>query len=160
MTEISNASALTHSHPRAILACKIYTMILFELCRSSSLKGVKRGLKKSAKVFKSELERPAFDRLLFSKIESIDESSIESSGYVVHTLESAIWCVLTSKSYKETVLKAVNLGRDTDTIAAIAGSMAGIIYGLQTIPMEWLNALIKKDYLFDVCKRTEAAWVR
>ena len=54
----------------------------------------------------------------------------------------------------------MNLGRDTDTIAAIAGSMAGIIYGLQTIPMEWLNALLKKDYLFDVCKRTEAAWVR
>jgi len=160
MTEISNASALTHSHPRAILACKIYTMILFELCKYPSLKGVKRGLKKSAKVFKSELERPAFDRLLFSKIESIDENSIESSGYVVHTLEAAIWCVLTSKSYKETVLKAVNLGRDTDTIAAIAGSMAGIIYGTQTIPREWLNTLLKKDYLFDVCKRTEAVWTR
>ena len=91
-------------------------------------------------------------------MESVDESLIESSGYVVHTLEAAIWCVLNSNSYEETVLRAVNLGRDTDTIAAIAGVLAGIIYGMQTIPAEWMNTLIKIDYLFDVCRRIEIAW--
>ena len=105
--------------------------------------GHENRVKKSAKLFKTEDELAAFDRVLFSRLELANESTIESSGYVVHTLEAAIWCVLTSNSYKETVLKAVNLGRDTDTIAAIAGSMAGIIYGLHTIPSEWLDTLQK-----------------
>lgn len=158
MKEISNCSCLTHSHPRAILACKIYAMVLFELFKSPSLKAVRRGLKKSARLFKFEEELPAFERLLFSRIEMLDVGLIESSGYAVHTLEAAVWCVLSSKSYKETVLKAVNLGRDADTVAAIAGSMAGIIYGMKNIPIEWLDTLIKKDYLLDVCKRTELSW--
>lgn len=133
-------------------------MIIYELHKKPNWRAVKTGLKKSAKLFKSEDELAAFDRVLFSRLELAKESTIESSGYVVHTLEAAIWCVLTSNSYKETVLKAVNLGRDTDTIAAIAGSMAGIIYGMHTIPSEWLDTLLKKDQLLDVCQRVELAW--
>ncbi len=158
MIDVTNGSLLTHSHPRAILACKIYALIIYELYQKPNWRAVKIGLKKSAKLFKSEDELAAFDRLLFSRLELAKESTIESSGYVVHTLEAAIWCVLTSNSYKETVLRAVNLGRDTDTIAAIAGSMAGIIYGMHTIPSEWLDALLKKDQLLDVCQRVEFAW--
>ena len=119
-------------------------MIIYELYKKPNRRAVKIGLKKSAKLFKSEDELAAFDRVLFSRFELAKESTIESSGYVVHTLEAAIWCVLTSNSYKETVLKAVNLDRDTDTIAAIAGSIAGIIYGIYTILAEWLDVLIKK----------------
>ena len=158
MIDVTNGSLLTHSHQRAILACKIYALIIYELHKKPTWRAVKTGLKKSAKLFKSEDELAAFDRVLFSRLELAKESTIESSGYVVHTLEAAIWCVLTSNSYKETVLKAVNLGRDTDTIAAIAGSMAGIIYGMHTIPSEWLDTLLKKDQLLDVCQRVELAW--
>ena len=55
---------------------------------------------------------------------------IESSGYVVDTLEAAVWCLLNTDTQKDCLLKAVNLGDDTDTVAAVAGGLAGLYYGL------------------------------
>ena len=77
---------------------------------------------------------------------------IKSSGYVVDTLEAAIWCLLNTDSYKECVLKAVNLGEDTDTVAAVAGSLAGLLYGYDAIPKEWLGVLKKRDAIEKVCQ--------
>ena len=81
----------------------------------------------------------------------LSEEEIKSSGYVVHTLEAVIWCLLNTNDYKSLVLKAVNLGDDTDTVAAIAGGLASIIYGLEDIPFEWLEVLKKRDYLENIC---------
>ncbi len=68
------------------------------------------------------------DRLRdLSSFTKLSEIEIRSSGYVVDTLEAAIWCILNTKSYKECVLKAVNLGNDTDTVRAVVGGLAGII---------------------------------
>ena len=75
------------------------------------------------------------------------EDDIRSSGYVVDTLEAALWCLLISTSYPETVLKAVNLGDDTDTVAAVAGGLAAIIYDLEGIPDNWLAQLRNKELL-------------
>lgn len=70
---------------------------------------------------------------------ALPEDEIESTDYVVSTLEAVVWCLLKTDNYKSMVLKAVNLGGDTDTIAAIAGGLAGIAYGLQDIPEDcWL----------------------
>ena len=66
---------------------------------------------------------------------------------MVDTLEAALWCLLTSTSYPETILKGVNLGDDTDTVAAVAGGLAGIIYGLEGIPDNWLAQLRNKELL-------------
>lgn len=74
-------------------------------------------------------------------------SELKSSGYVVDTLFSAIWCFYYSNSFEDAVLKAVNLGGDTDTIASITGSLAGIYYGYDSIPKEWINKIVKKDYI-------------
>ena len=84
----------------------------------------------------------------FSKLPEIE---INSSGYVVDTLEAAIWCLLNSDSYKECVLKAVNLGNDTDTVGAVVGGLAGIYYGSDNIPKEWLEVLSKRDYIEALC---------
>ncbi len=62
---------------------------------------------------------------------------INSSGYVVSTLEASLWCLFNSNSYEEAVLKAVNLGDDTDTVAAITGSMAGALY--EDVPDKWIS---------------------
>ena len=61
------------------------------------------------------------------------------------SLEASLWCLLKYDNYKETVLAAVNLGNDTDTIASISGGLAGILYGFDSIPSEWINDLQKKD---------------
>ena len=81
------------------------------------------------------------------RLAELTEDDIRSSGYVVDTLEAALWCLLASTSYPETVLKAVNLGDDTDTVAAVAGGLAGIIYGLEGIPDNWLAQLRHKELL-------------
>ena len=57
------------------------------------------------------------------------------------TLEAACWCFLNTDNYKDAVLKAVNLGGDTDTIAALTGGLAGIYYGYDNIPKEWLDQI-------------------
>ncbi|WP_329932983.1 ADP-ribosylglycohydrolase family protein [Slackia isoflavoniconvertens] len=70
-----------------------------------------------------------------------------SSGYVWDTYNAAIWCLEHTESYKECVLAAVNLGDDTDTTACVAGGLAGILYGREAIPSEWLAALRGKDVI-------------
>lgn len=66
------------------------------------------------------------------------------SGYVIDTLNSALYSLTTTDSYRDAVLRAVNLGRDTDTTAAVTGALAGALYGVEAIPDEWLEALISR----------------
>lgn len=73
------------------------------------------------------------------------EKDIRSTGYVVDTYEAALWCLATSQGYTEAVLKAVNLGGDTDTIAAITGGLAGILWGYDAIPNNWIEVLRNKE---------------
>ena len=80
-------------------------------------------------------------------IDGIDIDGIKSTGYVVNTLEASLWSVLTSKTYKDSVLKAVNLGGDTDTIGAITGSIASLAYGISDIPSDWISQIPKFDII-------------
>lgn len=107
------------------------------------------------------------DRLSASLGETIEEKTrdeIQSTGYVLHTLETALWCNLITKSYAECVQLAVNLGGDTDTTASVAGALAGARYGFHTIPESWREALRAKDLiddcLFDVSLEEDVApWI-
>jgi ADP-ribosylglycohydrolase len=94
-----------------------------------------------------------FDRLFKDDISLLDEVEIESSGYVLHTLEASIWCLLTSPSYESAVLKAVNLGKDTDTTAAVTGGLAGLLYGIDSIPAHWKTAIARHDDIEDLANR-------
>ena len=79
--------------------------------------------------------------------------SIRSSGYVIDTLEAAVWCLLKTDSYKSCVLKAVNLGGDADTVAAVAGGLSGIFYGVESIPEEWKRQIVRLDYIYELCAK-------
>ena len=79
-----------------------------------------------------------------------------SGGYVIDTIETVIYCLKTTESYKEAVLKAVNLGGDTDTNAAICGGLAGIYYGYDSIPIDWLESIYKLDEIHSLCEKFEA----
>lgn len=70
---------------------------------------------------------------------------IRGSGYVVESLEAALWCFWTSENFEQAVLKATNLGDDADTTAAICGQLAGAFYGVQGIPSHWLDRLTMKN---------------
>jgi ADP-ribosyl-[dinitrogen reductase] hydrolase len=77
------------------------------------------------------------------------KDEIHSTGYVVHTLEAAIWAVGTTASFEDALIKAVNLGHDADTVGAVAGQIAGAKYGVNAIPERWLNALVRRELIED-----------
>ncbi|WP_342647312.1 ADP-ribosylglycohydrolase family protein [Mucilaginibacter sp. CSA2-8R] len=91
--------------------------------------------------------------MLIDRIDIIPENQIRSSGYVLHTLEASIWCLLNTDNYKDAVLKAVNLGQDTDTTGAVTGGLAGLLYGLESIPQHWLSQLARKNDIDDLSVR-------
>ena len=86
-------------------------------------------------------------------MQELSEKEIQSSGYVLHTLEASFWCLLNTSNFQDAVLKAVNLGSDTDTTAAVTGGIAGLIYGAETIPSVWLNQLARRNEIEDLSGR-------
>lgn len=79
-----------------------------------------------------------------------NEQQIRGSGYVVESLEAALWCFLNTNSFKDAVLLATNLGDDADTTAAIVGQVAGAFYGVSAIPEHWLNVLAMKQEIAEL----------
>jgi len=102
------------------------------------------------KKYAKELKKH-YNRLFKKNFAKLPEDEIRSSGYVVDTLEAALWCLLNTSNYRDCVLRAVNLGEDTDTVAAIAGGLAGMYYGVDAIPDEWLNQLARRDDIEKLC---------
>ena len=86
-------------------------------------------------------------------IQNVDEDNISSAGYVVSTLEATLWLFLNSNDYNTTILKAVNLGEDTDTVAACTGGLLGIYYGIDNIQDRWKQTLKRYDYIIDLCNK-------
>ncbi|HPU62554.1 MAG TPA: ADP-ribosylglycohydrolase family protein [Mobilitalea sp.] len=139
---ISYICGITHKHERSILACVIYIQLILWLLRGASLKTAMKMAyfggchvynENAKKYHMAGNETRAYDYRIFMDIiyERYSRDKIRSTGYVVDTLEAVFWCLAITSSYKDCVLEAVNLGGDTDTIAAIAGSAAGIYYGLK-----------------------------
>jgi len=158
MAIIDNVSSLTHAHKRSVVACGIYLSIASSLLDGKSMdKAVRQGFEKAIEYYKEKdgfkAELPHFKRISDPDFKDLPEKEIRSTGYVVDTLEAALWCLLNTSSYKECVLKTVNLGEDTDTVAAVAGGLAGIHYGYGAIPGEWLEALVKKDFIIKTCEK-------
>ncbi|MBQ2987544.1 MAG: ADP-ribosylglycohydrolase family protein [Clostridia bacterium] len=153
-----NGSSLTHAHERSKLACKIYARILFALLDDPSKESVSTALAQANAAYTDSAEHETYARLFVSDFAQTKISDIRSSGYVVDTLEAAVWCLLTTETYGECVLKAVNLGEDTDTVAAIAGGLAGALYGYEAIPKKWREALLERQTIEAMCERAAQNW--
>lgn len=157
---VKEVSSITHAHFRSVFACFIYIIFTLELLKNedkfvgySKTKSIINKFIDNNKFNKKEIQ--LFDRILQSNIYELNEDEIYSSGYVLHSLEASLWCILNSNSYEDTVLKAVNLGEDTDTTAAIAGGLAGLIYGYDEIPIEWINVLARKKDITELCNKLD-----
>lgn len=134
--EVRQVSAITHGHRISMDACAIYVSIIRRCLEGEVFADVIRSLKP---------EEP-FERIPL--LEDLPEPEIRSGGYVVSSLEAAIWCVLTTDSFRDCLLQAVNLGSDTDTTACIAGGLAAACcYTMEDIPVEWLEAIPKKEII-------------
>jgi len=147
---VHQAGCLTHGHPRSRMACGIYLSVarlLYPGCDPAQAleSGLHRALSWYERREEYRQEMDHFLPLLSLKNRTWD--SLSGSGYVIHTLESALWCLMTSRTLEECILKAVNLGEDTDTTAAVAGGPAGLIWGEDSIPASWLESLRGRDLL-------------
>ncbi len=153
---IHSSSMCTHGHKRCLMACGIYSSVAFQAFRGGGMRAAIRwGITSALSYYKEQSE---FAQVYseFEALKTIDawpEEEIRTSGYVLHTLQAALWCLLTTSGYAECILKAVNLGDDTDTTAAVVGGLAGLWYGDHTIPADWLAALAKGDEVIKRAKR-------
>jgi len=144
---------ITHGHPRSLVGSIIYIELLLSLYRNNSLEyALSEVYNLLQNYLQHELctELNAYTRIFDENFLNIPENDIKSSGYIVHSLEAAIWCVGNSSTFKEAILKAVNLGEDTDTVAAMTGALAGMCNQMDEIPGEWLNSIVKKQEIDDI----------
>ena len=89
----------------------------------------------------------------------LHRGAVQGSGYVLRSLQAAVWAVARSTDFRSAVLLAANLGDDADTTAAIAGQLAGAVYGVSDIPSEWMDALAWRGRLEDTAEQLfEAGW--
>lgn len=151
-------SSITHGHIRSVISCFYYLEFARHLFEEKNKFEIYKKLQTEIKDHLNSLsinptEVALFDRLLKENIKDLEEEKILSSGYVLHTLEASIWCLLTTDNYKDAVLKAVNLGEDTDTTGAVTGGLAGILYGFDNIPKSWVSQLARRKDINDLADR-------
>jgi ADP-ribosylglycohydrolase len=158
---VHNVSSLTHAHPRSKIACVIYFNIANRIFREFPIHdAIPQGISEAMTYYEQfpeyQVELTHFRRLRGGALSELTRDDISSSGYVVDTLEAALWCLLKHDNYRDSVLEAVNLGGDTDTIAAVCGGLAGLYYELKEgvgIPQEWIDDLANFELVRSICNK-------
>ena len=146
-----NGSTITHGHEISRMCCFIWTEFLRVLAKGA---GVNEAIEHIEglpyrKWFSDEtLEEVDF--VTERKVRNLTEDDIGETGYVVDTLYSALFSLNHANDFEMSIRNAVNLGYDTDTAGVVTGMAAGILYGVDSIPPLWLDALGKRKYLADM----------
>ena len=163
--EIHAVGSLTHANIRANIACGLYYfMVKAILTEEGTLdeslqKGLDHGFTyyESQSIDHEDLEH--YHRLRdLPRFSETPSEQIRSTGYVVDTLEAVVWSLITTNSLETALLKAVNLGVDSDTVGAIAGGLAGLFYGFDAIPSQWTELLKKRIWIEELCEKANQAF--
>lgn len=143
-------SRTTHAAPEALDCARLLARVL-----GRALDGASKDELLDARSL--SLESPAVDAIAAGAWRTKTESSIKGSGYAVASLEAALWCFAHTSSFEAAVLRAVNLGEDADTTAAIVGQVAGAHYGIGAIPPHWRSRLHLGAEIEAIARRLGAA---
>lgn len=150
---VREVSSITHSHEVSILSCYIYVQFASKLLEGKNRNEAYKYIQEmDYSEFKPETI-DKFSRIIKSDIKNLAEDEIKSSGYTVDTLEAALWVYMNSNNYNNSILKAVNLGEDTDTVAAVTGGLLGIEYGVDSINQDWIKGLQNRKFITDICDK-------
>ncbi len=160
---VQRVSSITHGHFRSVFSCFIYTEYLLKIFKGTDKIVAYHELQKEILDFSkeqkfNETEVKLFHHLLENDIREYFRRDINGSGYVLHALEASFWCFLTNDTYKKAVLEAVNLGNDTDTTGAITGGLAGTYYGIENIPQDWINTIVRKEDIIELAEKLETKY--
>ncbi len=148
-------SALTHRHIRAAMSCLIYLKLAEKLLEGKNKEIAYSEMRDEILNFWntmefSEEEREHFRRLIQNDIRETEIDELKSGGYVIEVLESSIWFFLKRETYEEAILSIINIGHDTDTSAAITGGLAGIYYGQEGIPEDWIVSIARLEDIMEL----------
>ncbi len=153
LDRIGRASSITHAHECCQMACAFYALVVKQL-----LEGLEPshaydfGRHAFFDAFAGSCELKQFE-YVSRDLSTKPEDRVVSTGYVIHTLTASFWCLLTTDNYRDCVLKAVNLGGDTDTTGCVAGGLAGVAYGGSSVPQNWIHQLARQPELEDLFNR-------
>ena len=156
---IHQASMLTHAHEIGLICCGLFSFTIRELILSEGsgdaiMDIACRAYEKGMKAYGGMEEFSQYLDLFTSPKElvSLSEKDLPSWGYALNTWNIALWSLLTTENYRDCLLKAVNIGGDSDTNASVAGALAGVAYGKASIPAEWVSTLQNKPLIDEVCE--------
>jgi ADP-ribosyl-[dinitrogen reductase] hydrolase len=136
LDKVHEASAVTHAHARHRMACGLYALIYDpEPWRS---------------------ERRPFRRLIRATIGEVPVDQVAPDGSIARTLEAAVWCLQTTRSFRDCMARALKLPGSGETLVSVTGGLAGVAYGIQAIPVEWIGPLVRKDDLIRISERFAA----
>lgn len=138
------SSLITHWDPKACWGAAALNLAISQLLcedRSSLLDKIV-----------GKIEQPEV-REAVAKVEIMRMEDLVPSGFVLDTLQAAMWCFLNTSSFEDALVAAVNLGGDTDTIGAVCGALSGACYGLGEIPLRWQQPLAGRLEIIELAER-------
>jgi len=134
-------SEVTHKHPDAVNAAILVNLILQRLVLRAESVPPDAALREAVAAAMRQISLSDELKTAVELAPMRQREDLPNSGWVLHTLESALWALYTTRSFEEALVRAVNLGADADTTGAVAGALAGALYGLQSIPERWKSML-------------------
>jgi ADP-ribosyl-[dinitrogen reductase] hydrolase len=153
ITYCMQSSKVTHAAPLCLAACGWMGLALCDLALGESLGHILAPTWRGLKEISSVLTWPkALADALGPHLLNCSVHQIESSGYVVHSLQAAVWALAQASDFKDALLRAVNLGGDADTIGAITGQLAGATFGLSAIPGDLKSGLAQAERIHEVAE--------
>lgn len=168
---IHDVSGITHRHIRAKMACGLYFYMVKSILdnKDSEKKmtlteclqaGIDAGMKYYGQDIGNLTELAYFGRLYYlDELENTSSDDIRSSGYVIDTIEAVVYNLITTKSFEDCLIKAVNMGGDADTVGAIAGGLAGLYYGYDAIPDRWISKIVRREYIENMCDEAKNIFI-
>lgn len=143
-----NSSRTTHGAATTIDGCRYFGgLILGAVQGVSKEELLSEGFKPGPRNWREDELTPEIHEIAFGSFKDRNPPDIKGTGYVVHSLEAALWAFYRSRSFEEGCLMAVNLGNDADTTGAVYGQLAGAFYGVEGIPERWLKKIFLRSLI-------------
>jgi len=148
------SSRVTHASDDCLDAAELMAVILWRTLQGEPLPQLLHSLPDI------NARSMAIGRVVHGYFRSLNRQEVNASGYVINSLEAALWCCYHSRSLEEALILAANLGDDTDTVAAITGQLAGAHYGASALPGRWTNVLAWQERIGAYGDELEAVKIR
>ena len=154
------SSRTTHAAEEAVDACRYYAVLISRALNGMPKEAILNEPVTDLETFKDQPLAPAIAAIADGSYRRKRRRGIRGSGYVVHTLEAALWALDSTDDFRSGLLKVVNLGEDADTTGAVYGQLAGAIYAVENIPTGWRELLamgsLLKRFAFTLLRSTDA----